>query len=100
MAISDATETALVNLRRTIYLTIMSSVDVEDCTHKLLKIQIQPGHEVFATLLLLFFLHCIDRDLHYAYRMLQSRAHFPSFVWINCPKIVHAEQSTFFFCVW
>jgi len=35
-----------VNLRRTIYLTIMSSIDVEDCTHKILKIQIQPGQEI------------------------------------------------------
>ncbi len=41
--IHDATETNLVNLRRTIYLTLMSSFDFEEAGHKLLKIGIQPG---------------------------------------------------------
>lgn len=44
--ITDATQTNLVNLRRTIYLTIMSSLDFEECGHKLLKIQLAPGQEV------------------------------------------------------
>ncbi len=43
--IQDATETNLVNLRRTIYLTIMSSLDFEEAGHKLLKIQMAPGQE-------------------------------------------------------
>ena len=39
--IEDATQTNLVNLRRTIYLTIMSSLDFEEAGHKLLKIQMK-----------------------------------------------------------
>ena len=45
-AIEDQTETNLVNLRRTIYLTIMSSLDFEEAGHKLMKIHLQPGQEV------------------------------------------------------
>ena len=37
-AIMDFTERDLVNLRRTIYLAIVSSVDYEECCHKLLKL--------------------------------------------------------------
>jgi len=39
------TEQDLVNLRRTIYLTIMSSAQVDECAHKLMKLQIRPGQE-------------------------------------------------------
>jgi pre-mRNA-splicing factor CWC22 len=35
-----------VNLRRTIYLTIMSALDFEEAVHKLLKIQLAPGEEI------------------------------------------------------
>ncbi|KAM0879824.1 hypothetical protein ACQ4PT_033967 [Festuca glaucescens] len=45
MEIRDKTETNLINLRRTIYLTIMSSVDFEEAGHKLLKIKLEPGQE-------------------------------------------------------
>jgi pre-mRNA-splicing factor CWC22 len=38
--IIDMSETDLVNLRRTIYLTIMSSANYEECAHKLLKMAI------------------------------------------------------------
>lgn len=41
--IQDATGTDVVNLRRTIYLTIMSSLDFEEAGHKLMKIQLAPG---------------------------------------------------------
>lgn len=34
------------NLRRTIYLVIMSSVDYEECCHKLLKLNIREGQEM------------------------------------------------------
>lgn len=47
MKIKDETETNLVNLWRTIYLTIMSSVDFEEAGHKLLKIKLEPGQEVY-----------------------------------------------------
>ncbi len=39
------TETNLINLRRTIYLTIMSSMDFEEAGHKLSKIVVPPGYE-------------------------------------------------------
>ncbi|PWY95722.1 MIF4G-domain-containing protein [Aspergillus sclerotioniger CBS 115572] len=45
MDIKDQTNTDLVNLRRTIYLTIMSSIDFEECCHKLMKISLPPGLE-------------------------------------------------------
>ncbi|GFR42187.1 hypothetical protein Agub_g3072 [Astrephomene gubernaculifera] len=45
-SIHDETATNLVNLRRTIYLTLMSSFDFEEAGHKLLKIGIQPGQEI------------------------------------------------------
>ena len=53
MPIQDATGTNLVNLRRTIYLTIMSSMDFEEAGHKLMKIQMPPGmeHELVAMIL-------------------------------------------------
>lgn len=40
LEIQDETNTNLTNLRRSIYLTIMSSVDFEECTHKLLKLNL------------------------------------------------------------
>ncbi|EEE53027.1 hypothetical protein OsJ_35744 [Oryza sativa Japonica Group] len=49
MEIRDQTETNLINLRRTIYLTIMSSVDFEEAGHKLLKIKLEPGQESFGS---------------------------------------------------
>ncbi|ODQ51383.1 DHS-like NAD/FAD-binding domain-containing protein [Saitoella complicata NRRL Y-17804] len=44
--IQDQTNTNLVNLRRTIYLTIMSSVDYEECCHKLMRINIPEGQQI------------------------------------------------------
>ena len=46
MEIKDATNTDLVNLRRTIYLTIMSSLDFEEACHKLMKVNLPPGQEL------------------------------------------------------
>ena len=43
--IKDVTEADLVNLRRTIYLTIMSSISFEECSHKILKLNVQEGLE-------------------------------------------------------
>lgn len=42
----DNTETNLTALRRTIYLTIHSSLDFEECAHKLMKMQLKPGQEI------------------------------------------------------
>ncbi|KAI8910361.1 armadillo-type protein, partial [Gorgonomyces haynaldii] len=44
--IQDETNTNIVNLRRAIYLTIMSSLNFEECAHKLMKLDIPKGHEV------------------------------------------------------
>lgn len=55
MKIKDETETNLINLRRTIYLTIMSSVDFEEAGHKLLKIKLEPGQEVRDLFVFLIF---------------------------------------------
>ncbi|KAI3799759.1 hypothetical protein L1987_35061 [Smallanthus sonchifolius] len=45
MKIRDETETDIVELRRTIYLTIMNSLDYEEAGHKILKIKLDPGQE-------------------------------------------------------
>jgi len=44
--IRDMTEQDLVNLRRTIYLTIMSAATFEEAAHKLMKLDIPEGHEM------------------------------------------------------
>lgn len=43
--IKDQSNTDLINLRRTIYLTIMSSIDFEECCHKLMKVSLPAGLE-------------------------------------------------------
>mmetsp|Transcript_1508 Transcript_1508/g.3500 ORF Transcript_1508/g.3500 Transcript_1508/m.3500 type:complete len:982 (-) Transcript_1508:365-3310(-) len=43
--VEDLTEADLVHLRRTIYLTIMSSATFEECAHKLARINVPPGRE-------------------------------------------------------
>ncbi|CAL9074899.1 unnamed protein product [Musa textilis] len=62
MKIKDETETNLVNLRRTIYLTIMSSVDFEEAGHKLLKIKLEPGQEMELCIMLL---ECCSQERTY-----------------------------------
>jgi len=46
MEIQDKTNTNLVNLRKTIYLTIKSSLNFEECCHKLMLIQLEEGQQV------------------------------------------------------
>lgn len=46
MEIQDKTNAEIIELRRKIYLTVMSSVDFEECCHKLMKLDIQEGQEV------------------------------------------------------
>lgn len=36
----------MIALRKTIYLTIHSSLDYEECAHKLMKMQLKPGQEM------------------------------------------------------
>ncbi|CAD6267910.1 unnamed protein product [Miscanthus lutarioriparius] len=61
MEIRDRTETNLVNLRRTIYWTIMSSVDFEEAGHKLMKIKLEPGQEME----LCIMLECCSQERTY-----------------------------------
>ena len=51
--IIDNTETNLTALRRTIYLTIHSSLDHEECAHKLTKMKLKPGQEIELCFMLL-----------------------------------------------
>lgn len=44
--IIDETETNIVTLRRTIYLSIQSSLDFQECAHKLLKMNIKKNQEM------------------------------------------------------
>ncbi|KAK1939739.1 MIF4G/MA3 domains containing protein [Babesia divergens] len=44
--IRDSTSQDLVNLRKTVYLCIMSSLNYEECVHKLLKLNIKEGDEM------------------------------------------------------
>lgn len=46
MAIKDMTNVELVSLRKTIYLTIMSSMSVDEAAHKLLRVQVPEGKEI------------------------------------------------------
>lgn len=60
--IADMTGTNLINLRKTIYLTIMSSVDFEECGHKLLKISLPAGLETELTNMLI---ECCSQERSY-----------------------------------
>ncbi|KAF9436461.1 pre-mRNA-splicing factor cwc22 [Entomortierella beljakovae] len=46
MEIQDRTNTNLVNLRKVIYLTIKSSLNFEECCHKLLQVKLEPGQQI------------------------------------------------------
>lgn len=46
LQIQDRTNADIIGLRKQIYLTIMSSVDFEECCHKLMKLNIQEGQEI------------------------------------------------------
>ncbi|XP_006342939.1 pre-mRNA-splicing factor CWC22 homolog isoform X1 [Solanum tuberosum] len=72
MEIEDETETNLINLRRTIYLTIMSSAEFEEAGHKLLKIRLEPGQEMELCIMLLECCSQEKTSLHY-YALLGQR---------------------------
>ena len=58
----DQTQTNLVNLRRTIYLTIMSSMDFEESGHKLMKINIGEEHKIEIVVMLI---ECCSQEKTY-----------------------------------
>ena len=61
--ITDNTETNLINLRRTIYLTIMSALDFEEAGHKLMKIQLAPGQETEVATMII---ECCSQEKSYS----------------------------------
>ena len=63
--VQDRTETNLVNLRRTIYLTIMSSMGFEEGGHKLMKIDLAPGQEIEVVTMLI---ECCSQEKTYLRR--------------------------------
>uniref|UniRef100_M4CHB0 MI domain-containing protein n=1 Tax=Brassica campestris TaxID=3711 RepID=M4CHB0_BRACM len=91
MRIRDETETNLVNLRRTIYLTIMSSVDFEEAGHKLLKIKLEPGQEMELCIMLL---ECCSQERTYLryYGLLGQR--FYALPWHVLAYIRLTEEDT------
>ena len=58
----DQTQTDLINLRRTIYLTIMSSAQFEEAGHKLMKIQLAQGQEIEVVTMLI---ECCSQEKTY-----------------------------------
>jgi pre-mRNA-splicing factor CWC22 len=44
--VEDMTESVVLALRRQIYLVIMSSLDFEECAHKVMRMNIEPGQEL------------------------------------------------------
>ena len=62
MEIQDQTETNVINLRRTIYLTIMSAMDFEEAGHKLMKIELRDGQE---NEIVLMIIECCSQEKTY-----------------------------------
>jgi len=58
----DQTQTDLINLRRTIYLTIMSSAQFEEAGHKLMKIKVAQGQEIEVVTMLI---ECCSQEKTY-----------------------------------
>ncbi|KAG0146511.1 hypothetical protein CROQUDRAFT_518521 [Cronartium quercuum f. sp. fusiforme G11] len=63
VVIHDHTGTNLINFRRNVYLTIMSSLDYEEAAHKLLKSNIEEGLEIE---LVNMIVECCSQERSYA----------------------------------
>ncbi|KAF9228687.1 MIF4G-domain-containing protein [Gyrodon lividus] len=81
--IEDRTETNLVNLRRTIYLTIMNALNYEEAVHKLLKVQVKEGEEVE---LINMIIECCSQERSYStfYGLIGERFSKLNRVWMDC----------------
>ncbi|EPQ58685.1 MIF4G-domain-containing protein [Gloeophyllum trabeum ATCC 11539] len=81
--IEDRTETNLVNLRRTIYLTIMNALNYEEAVHKLLKIQLKEGEEIELVNMLI---ECCSQERTYSkfYGLVSERFCKLNRVWEEC----------------
>ncbi|CAL9218657.1 unnamed protein product [Arabidopsis halleri] len=89
--IKDDTETDLVNLRRTIYQTIMSSLDFEEAGHKLLKIRLEQGQEME---LCVMVLECCSEEKTYRsfYGHLAHRFCLRSKIYRECFENLFVQQ--------
>ncbi|ORX58318.1 MIF4G-domain-containing protein [Hesseltinella vesiculosa] len=92
MDIQDETGTDLVDLRRKIYLTVMSSVDFEECCHKLMKLNIPEGQEIE---LCNMIIECCSQERTYLkfYGLMGERFCKMSRVWRD--NFVQAFKDTF-----
>ena len=81
--INDMTETNMVNLRRTIYLTIVSSLDFEEAGHKLMKLNLPQGQEME---LCVMIIECCAQERTYIkyYGLLAQRFCFVDRVYQQC----------------
>ncbi|KAF5352025.1 hypothetical protein D9758_009416 [Tetrapyrgos nigripes] len=81
--IEDKTETNLVNLRRTIYLTIMNALNYEEAVHKLLKVQLKEGQEIE---LINMVIECSSQERSYStfYGLIGERFSKLNRVWTEC----------------
>ncbi|KAJ7584937.1 armadillo-type protein [Mycena floridula] len=91
--IEDRTETNLVNLRRTIYLTIMNALNYEEAVHKLLKIQLQEGQEIE---LVNMVIECCSQERSYSnfYGLVGERFSKLNRVWTDCFEIAFGNYYT------
>jgi len=91
MDIVDMTETDLINLKKSIYLTIMNSLDFEECAHKLMRLNIPRGAEKELASMLV---ECCSQErtfLRY-YALLGQRFCMVSSVYQDAFELVFAEQ--------
>ncbi|KAH7914092.1 armadillo-type protein [Hygrophoropsis aurantiaca] len=81
--IEDRTETNLVNLRRTIYLTIMNALNYEEAVHKLLKVKLQEGEEIE---LINMIIECCSQERSYStfYGLVGERFSKLNRIWMEC----------------
>ncbi|KAF9260702.1 MIF4G-domain-containing protein [Marasmius fiardii PR-910] len=81
--IEDRTETNLVNLRRTIYLSIMNALNYEEAVHKLLKVQLSEGEEIE---LVNMVIECCSQVRSYStfYGLIGERFSKLNRVWTDC----------------
>ncbi|KAF8432462.1 MIF4G-domain-containing protein [Boletus edulis BED1] len=81
--IEDRTGTNLVNLRRTIYLTIMNALNYEEAVHKLLKVQLSDGDEIE---LINMIIECCSQERSYSsfYGLVGERFSKLNRIWMEC----------------
>ena len=82
--IQDLTNRDQNTLRRTLYLTIMSSVDFEECSNKILKLNIREGQEREVCHMMV---ECCMNER--SYEMLVVREFSPTLAHLQNPQIVH-----------